>query len=275
MAREIEASGSRELRSVLTGVAGGAFSGLTGVGGGAVLVPLLTGPLRLSQHRAHGTSLAIIMFVAVSGVVGYARAGNIDWRLVSALVPGAVLGVIAGAKAMVKVPAVQLRLLFGAFLFFVAFRQLAWHVTAGSAPEGVSGLMIEGAVGFVGGAVAGVLGVGGGAIFVPAIVIFGLAHVGAGEDPQKVAQGVSLVVIVATGALGTTMNWRQETIDVRTVLWVMPAAAAAAFLASLLANRMNVEALKTVFGVTVLLIACQVTYSAGRALVVRPATQEV
>ncbi|TAK61977.1 MAG: hypothetical protein EPO22_07900, partial [Dehalococcoidia bacterium] len=56
----MEASGSREVRSVLTGVAGGAFSGLTGVGGGAVMVPLLTGPLRLSQHRAHGTSLAII-----------------------------------------------------------------------------------------------------------------------------------------------------------------------------------------------------------------------
>ena len=239
------------------------------------MVPLLTGPLRLSQHRAHGTSLAIIMFVAVSGVVGYARAGNIDWQLVSTLAPGAVLGVVAGAKAMVKVPAVQLRLLFGAFLFFVAFRQLVWHVSAGAAPGGAEGLAIEGALGFAGGALAGVLGVGGGAVYVPAIVIFGLAHVGAGEDPQKVAQGVSLVVIVATGALGTVTNMRQDTIDVRTVLWVMPAAAVAAFGASILANRMDVELLKTVFGLTVLAIACQVTYSSGRALLMRMAAQEV
>ena len=275
MTREITASGSRELRGVLTGVAGGTFSGLTGVGGGAVMVPLLAGPLRLSQHRAHGTSLAIISFVAVSGVVGYARAGNIDWQLVSTLAPGAVLGVVAGAKAMVRVPAVQLRLLFGAFLFFVAFRQLVWHVSAGSAPGGASGLLIEGATGFAGGALAGVLGVGGGAIFVPAIVIFGLAHVGAGEDPQKVAQGVSLVVIVATGALGTLTNLKQNTIDVRTVLWVMPAAAVAAFGASILANRMDVGLLKTVFGLTVLAIACQITYSSGGAMLVRTATQEV
>ncbi len=266
VARDIQAPGSRELRSIVTGIAGGTFSGLTGVGGGAVMVPLLTGQLKLSQHRAHGTSLAIIMFVAVSGVIGYARAGNIDWRLVFALVPGAMLGVVAGAKAMVKVPAVQLRLLFGAFLFFVAFRQLVWHVSAGTPPGGAEGLLIEAVFGFAGGALAGVLGVGGGAIFVPAIVIFGLARLGADEDPQKVAQGVSLVVIVATGALGTVTNLKQDTIDVRTVLWVTPAAAVMAFAASLAANRMDVDVLKTIFGLMVLLLACQIWYTAARAL---------
>src|SRR3990172_5797334 len=104
VAREIQASGSHGIRSVLTGIAGGAFSGLTGVGGGTIMVPLLTGQLKLSQHRAHGTALAIIMFVAVVGVVGYWRAGNIDWGLVLALSPGAILGVYVGARAMVKVP---------------------------------------------------------------------------------------------------------------------------------------------------------------------------
>ena len=53
------------------GVLGGTFSGLTGVGGGAVIVPLLTGRIGLSQHRAHGTSLAIIMFVAAVGALPY------------------------------------------------------------------------------------------------------------------------------------------------------------------------------------------------------------
>jgi uncharacterized membrane protein YfcA len=266
VARDIKATGSRELRSIVTGVAGGTFSGLTGVGGGAVMVPLLTGQLKLSQHRAHGTSLAIIMFVAASGVIGYARAGNIDWRLVIALVPGALVGVVAGAKAMARVPALELRSLFGAFLFFVAFRQLAWHISAGSPASGSWGLLIEAAFGVAGGALAGVLGVGGGAIFVPAIVIFGLAHVGAGEDPQKVAQGVSLVVIVATGALGTVMNLRQDTIDVRTALWVTPPAALTALAASLVANRMDVDVLKTIFGVTVLLLACQTWYTVVRTM---------
>lgn len=182
------------------------------------MVPLLTGRIGLSQHRAHGTSLAIIMFVAAAGALPYGRAGNIDWRLVLALLPGALVGVFVGARAMVKVPALQLRLLFGAFLFFVAFRQLVWHLSADAPATGVEGLAIDLAFGFAGGVLAGVLGVGGGAIFVPTIVILGLADAG-GEDPQKIAQGVSLVVIVATGALGTATNLRQGTVDLAAARW--------------------------------------------------------
>jgi uncharacterized membrane protein YfcA len=274
VAREQQQPGARALHSALTGIAGGSFSGLTGVGGGAIMVPLLTGRLHLSQHRAHGTSLAIITFVAVSGVVGYWHAGNIDWRLVLALAPGAVVGVFAGARTMVRVPALQLRLLFGVFLLFVAFRQLAWHVSAGAPQEGAAGLLIATGFGFAGGVLAGVLGVGGGAIFVPAIVIFGLAHVAGGEDPQKVAQGVSLVVIVCTGLFGTVTNWRQDTVDIETVKWVVPLAAIAAFGASLLANRLDSDTLKTVYGLTALGLAAQIFYTTIRALRERtPITQ--
>jgi hypothetical protein len=229
------------------------------------MVPLLTGQLKLGQHRAHGTSLAIIMFVAIAGALGYWRAGNMDWRLVATLAPGSIAGVYVGARAMMKVPARQLRLLFGAFLLFVAFRQLVWHFSAGAAHGGAEGLAIEAAFGLAGGALAGVLGVGGGAIFVPAIVIFGLAHTGAGEDPQKIAQGVSLVVIVCTGTIGTMTNLRQETIDVETVKWAMPPAVVAAFLASLVANRLDAEVLKTLYGLTALFLGCQTIYSATRA----------
>lgn len=266
VARDVRRPGLRAVHSALTGVAGGTFSGLTGVGGGAIMVPLLTGQLRLSQHRAHGTSLAIIMFVALSGALGYWRAGNIDWRLVLALAPGAVLGVYAGARTMVRVPAPQLRLLFGAFLLFVAFRQLVWQVSAGAPREGATGLLVEAVFGFAGGALAGVLGVGGGAIFVPAIVIFGLARMSGGEDPQKVAQGVSLALIVCTGFVGTLTNWRQETIDIDTVKWVVPMAVLAAFSASLLANRLDPEVLKAIYGVVALAFGGQIIYTTVRAL---------
>ncbi len=230
------------------------------------MVPMLTGGLKLSQHRAHGTSLAIIMFVAMSGVAVYWHAGNIDWRLVLALSPGAIVGVYVGAKAMVKVPALQLRLLFGMFLLFVAFRQLVWHVSAGAPHGGATGLLIEVGFGFAGGALAGVLGVGGGAIFVPAIVIFGLAHVPGGGDPQKVAQGVSLVVIVCTGAIGTVTNLRQETVDVGIAKWVIPPALGAAFAASLVANAIDAEVLKRIYGVTALVLGAQTMYMSVRGL---------
>ena len=251
---------------MVTGSAGGAFSGLTGVGGGAVMVPMLTGWLKLSQRRAHGTSLAIIMFVAISGAAGYWRAGNIDWPLVLALSPGAIAGVYAGAKAMVKVPALQLRLLFGVFLLFVAFRQLVWQISAGGPQSGGVGLLIEVGFGFAGGALAGVLGVGGGAIFVPAIVIFGLADVAGGGDPQKVAQGVSLVVIMCTGAIGTLTNLRQRTVDIDIAKWVIPPAVGAAFAASLVANAVDAEALKRIYGLTALALGAQTIYTTVRRM---------
>ena len=250
---------------MLTGVLGGGFSGLTGVGGGAVMVPLLTGRMGLGQHRAHGTSLAIIIFVAAAGVLPYWRAGNIDGRLVLALLPGALAGVYVGARAMVRVPALQLRLLFGAFLFFVAFRQLVWNVSAGAPASGAAGLAIEVAFGFAGGVLAGMLGVGGGAIFVPAIVIFGLADVG-GEDPQKVAQGVSLVVIIATAALGTATNLRQGTVDLALVRWIAPAAVVAALAAATIANRLDAEALRRVYGITALLLGIETMYTSYRMM---------
>lgn len=263
---------SRRAEAVLIGVLAGTFSGLTGVGGGAIMVPLLTGRIGLSQHRAHGTSLAIIMFVATAGALPYWRAGNIDWRLVLALFPGALVGVFVGARAMVKVPTLQLRLLFGAFLFFVAFRQLVWHLSAGAPTAGVEGLAVDLAFGFAGGVLAGMLGVGGGAIFVPAIVILGLADAG-GEDPQRIAQGVSLVVIVATGALGTATNLRQGTVDLAVARWIAPAAVVAALLAALTANRIDTEVLKRIYGVTALLLGIETMYTSWRMRRAEPVRQ--
>ncbi|MBI5287759.1 MAG: sulfite exporter TauE/SafE family protein [Chloroflexi bacterium] len=228
------------------------------------MVPMLTGLLKLGQHRAHGTSLAIIALVAVAGVAGYWRAGNIDWQLVLALTPGAIAGVLVGARAMVKVPALQLRLLFGVFLLVVAFRQLVWSVSAGTPADGATGLLIEVVFGFAGGVLAGVLGVGGGAIFVPAIVVFGLA--GDAGDPQKVAQGVSLVVIVFTGIAGTVTNLRQGTVDIELLRWVAPAAIIAAFLAAIGANRVDDAVLRRIYGTTAVLLGIETAYTSVQGL---------
>jgi hypothetical protein len=257
----IELPRPQRLEAAIAGALGGAFAGLTGVGGGAIMVPLLTGRLGLGQHRAHGTSLAVIMFVAPIGVLPYWRAGNIDWPLALALIPGALVGVYAGARTMAKVPPMQLRMLFGAFLLFVAFRQLAWSVSAGAPTTGGEALVLDLATGLAGGMLAGVLGVGGGAVFVPAIVILGLAG---GGDVQQVAQGVSLVVIIATAALGTFTNLRQGVVDLAVVGWVAPAAVVAAVCGALVANRLDADLLKRLFGVTALILGAEAMYSAWR-----------
>lgn len=86
------------------------------------MVPLLTGPLKLPQHLAHGTSLAIVTFVASAGLIGYAATGNVDWPLVGVFVGGAAMGAFLGARTMQRVSAFRLRQIFGLFLLAVAVR---------------------------------------------------------------------------------------------------------------------------------------------------------
>ena len=110
--------------SVLIGAFDGLFSGLTGAGGGAILVPLLVTALKVPQHRAHGTSLAIIVFIALAGVPVYAQEGAVDWMLAGQLAVGSIVGVVVGAKLMLHIPARRLRRGFGVFIATVALIML-------------------------------------------------------------------------------------------------------------------------------------------------------
>lgn len=102
--------------------------GLTGLGGAVVMIPMMTRFLRMVQHHAHATSLAIVAIVGLSGASQYALQGYIDWLLVAQLSAGSVVGVILGAKIMIRASAKQLRRAFGAFLITVAVIMLSgWH----------------------------------------------------------------------------------------------------------------------------------------------------
>lgn len=86
------------------------------------MVPLLTSLLRLPQHLAHGTSLAIVIFVATAGFLGYWGNQNVDWHLVPWLALGGATGAYFGAVTMSKLAPRALRFVFGVFLLSVAIR---------------------------------------------------------------------------------------------------------------------------------------------------------
>ncbi|HWO94242.1 MAG TPA: sulfite exporter TauE/SafE family protein [Dehalococcoidia bacterium] len=115
---------SRVVRSVATGVSGGLFSGLVGGGGGVVMIPLLTGFLGMSQHRAHGTSLAIIILVAAAGAMPYVVSGHVDWGLALGLGVTSTVAAMVSARAMVAMPDVWLRRAFALVLLAAAVRML-------------------------------------------------------------------------------------------------------------------------------------------------------
>ena len=107
---------SRWLKLAAIGTAAGAFSGLFGVGGGTVIVPLLILWLAYGEREATGTSLlAIALIAAVAGAVqgGY---GNVDLDKAVLIGVPAVGGVVAGTWLQQRTPARTISLLFAALL---------------------------------------------------------------------------------------------------------------------------------------------------------------
>jgi hypothetical protein len=100
---------------IATGAIAGLVAGFLGVGGGIILVPMMVALLGLTQHKAHGTSLAVIVPIAIISVLVYALRGNMNWVLVAEIGSASVAGSIIGAKLMMKVPAHRLRQLFGIY----------------------------------------------------------------------------------------------------------------------------------------------------------------
>lgn len=192
---------------VAIGLLAGLMSGLFGVGGGTVIVPLLVMLLRFDQRLAAGTSLAAIVPTAAVGVVSYAVHGSVAWVPALILAAGAVIGAQIGTWLLPRISQTVLRWAFVVFLlavivslFFVvpsrdSVLELTWTTGPGLAVLGV-----------VTGVLAGLLGVGGGIVVVPALVLlFGTSDL--------VAKGTSLLMMIPTALSGTIGNLRRGNVD--------------------------------------------------------------
>ena len=111
--------------SILIGLLAGALSGLLGVGGGIVIVPLLVAVVGLSQHAAHATSLAAIVPIAAVGATTFALDGEVDWVLAALLGGGALVGAQFGARVMARTGEGALKMAFGALMIAVAVQMAA------------------------------------------------------------------------------------------------------------------------------------------------------
>jgi uncharacterized membrane protein YfcA len=107
---------ARVLRLAAIGTAAGVFSGLFGVGGGTVIVPLLILWLGYEEREATGTSLAAIVVIAAVAVAAQAAYGNVHW--VDAVLIGlpAVAGVVTGTAVQQRIPQRAVSLVFAALL---------------------------------------------------------------------------------------------------------------------------------------------------------------
>lgn len=115
----------RLVKLAAIGIAAGAFSGLFGVGGGTVIVPLLILWFAFGERLATGTSLAAIVVIAAFATIGQASYGNVEWLDGVLIAVPAVGGVLAGTAIQQRLPQRWISLLFAALLFLVAIELIA------------------------------------------------------------------------------------------------------------------------------------------------------
>jgi uncharacterized protein len=102
----------------------GIASGMFGIGGGVLLVPLLVFLYGFSQHRAQGTSLvALIPPTGVLALIAYAKGGFVSWKAGLLLIPGVFLGGIVGGRLAEKLQPQRMRQVFTGILFVLG----AWQ----------------------------------------------------------------------------------------------------------------------------------------------------
>ena len=110
---------------VIAGFLTGIIGGLFGVGGGEIFIPLLVYIFHFSQHKAQGTSLAVLLPpIGLLAAIRYYRAGYVDFSVAGLLAAGFFVGASIGAIAATRIDSETLRKVFGAFLFIVSLHMI-------------------------------------------------------------------------------------------------------------------------------------------------------
>lgn len=233
--------------NLLIGLAAGFFGGLVGVGGGIIMIPLMVGILKMSQHMAHGTSLLALVFTGISGAITYALNGSIDVLASILLASTAILTARAGAKYANALPDWKLKKYFGGFIVLMALflvtkpylPQVYEPVTGW--PRILSFLLTGGFTGFL----SGMMGVGGGSIMVPAMVLI------AGFT-QYTAQGSSLLAMVPVGAVGAYTHWRLGNVSTNILPGLILGVLVGSYFGGSLAHSLPEGALRVIFAIVLI-----------------------
>jgi len=258
-----------DLLLVLGGVGAGAFGGLLGLGGGILIVPILTLGFGLPLTAAVGTSLVCVIATSAGAAAVNVQAGRADVRLGMLLAAGTVIGALTGSLVAGLLPE---RLLAGLFALLMTYtaaslgrRLFERGRPATREDEPVDPTLPDGpgapayrsrhlgppvAASVLAGNVSGLLGVGGGIVMVP------LQHIGMGA-PLTTAVATSNFMIGLTAAAGAYAYLFRGDVDPRLAAPMVLGVVAGAWLQARVADRVPVRVLRAVFVLVVAYVAVE------------------
>lgn len=195
----------------LVGLLAGVMSGMFGIGGGVVIVPLLVTVGGMGLKEANGSSLAALLLpVGILAVIAYMKEGLINLKAGIFIALGLASGVAVGALLALDLPVETLKRLYGIFLIFVSYKFLVntkfWNKSTPSHPvikkEKIGKYWQFLLLGLAAGVMSGLFGIGGGVVIVP--ILCTLFHF-----EQKRAAGTSLAALLLPVGLPGVLLYNQ------------------------------------------------------------------
>ena len=219
----------------------GSFAGLlgslAGMGGGFVMVPLMTSFLRLSQHQAHGTSLFAVAATGLAGAISYE--GEVQWESAAAVALCGMATARQGAAMTSRMSEKALQKALGVFMLCVAPLVPGRKYIIGNGSVGEGALQEQpflqriagpSVIGLASGFLAGLFGVGGGTIVVPALTV-------ATDMNHYQALGTSLCAMTLPALVGTATHYSSGNVAMR----VAPTLAVASFVGAYFGGKVGLK----------------------------------
>ncbi|MFM1952044.1 MAG: hypothetical protein RJA33_838 [Actinomycetota bacterium] len=231
---------------LILGAIVGATLGLIGAGGAILAVPGLVAVLGLSATAATTSSTIIVGSAALAGVVSRRKTGTVDVKVGLTFSAVGIVGTFIGTLLLKVIPE-NITLVMFAFLMFGAGYAMCCKKTPEPVQAKPKWYLVIIAATFVG-ILTGLLGIGGGFLIVPALILFL-------KVPTKIAAGTSLLAITANSLLAFILRYEfWDQIPVMEVAVFTISAISASLILSPIAGKLNANVLKKSFSVVIMLV---------------------
>jgi uncharacterized membrane protein YfcA len=234
------------LFGLILGAVVGASLGLIGAGGAILAVPGLVAVLGLSATAATTSSTIIVGSAALAGVLSRRKTGTVDVKVGLTFSAIGIIGTFLGTLLLKVIPE-NVTLVIFAFLMFGAGYAMCCKKTPEPIQTKPKWHLVIIAATFVG-ILTGLLGIGGGFLIVPALILFL-------KVPTKTAAGTSLLAITANSLLAFILRYEfWDQIPVMEVAVFTISAITASLILSPIAGKLNANVLKKSFSVVIILV---------------------
>ncbi|MEL6329422.1 MAG: sulfite exporter TauE/SafE family protein [Planctomycetota bacterium] len=224
----------------------GVTLGVLGSGGSILTVPLLVYLVGHEEKAAIAESLAIVGFIALTGAINRAHRGQVDWNGVIRFAPASAIGAAVGSALLAPLLPGPVQLMGLGVLMLVAAQRMGRRTSEVSRKPKAAIWFILAGLGV--GLATGLLGVGGGFMIVPALVLIG------GLEMHR-ATGTSLALIALQCTIALVFSDQIGEIDLTTVALFAALGAAGALGGQRLASKFDHATLKRVFAIFLVLLA--------------------